>query len=95
MAVIATGMDMPKSCWECPLTEKMSCFNFDFEDSEKRPKDCPLKSVEGLIEKINNLSDTIRGIRSDGNCFFTPEEVIKIIKEYCELEESNEQRSID
>lgn len=49
----------------------------------------PIRSVKGLIENINNLSDTIRGIRSDGNCFFTPEEFIKIIKEYCGLEDSN------
>ena len=83
MAVIVTGMDMPKSCLECPLTEKMSCFNFDFEDSEKRPKDCPLKSVEGLIESVENAM-ILMGIPQANRV-----DVMDRIVAYCGLEESN------
>ena len=96
MAVIVTGMDMPDDCLVCPLhTEYMSNVICRKTGSKigitcafyERMNDCPLKSVDGLIEKIEDkyertwMSD-YRGGHIDG-CL----ESIKEIKEYCGLEE--------
>ena len=87
MSVIVTDMDMPKCCRDCDYECINDIFVSDIilksEYIHKRHEDCPLKSVEGLIEKIKEYwiqcddllqAPTLRGIR-------------KIIKEYCEVEE--------
>ncbi len=94
MSVIITGMDMPKSCYNCEF--KTNYKNNDYGsvcecslDDEHRtinllahiiPHYCPLKSVEWLIERIENLTPWDEGL-------VEMYEVIDAIKEYCEVEE--------
>lgn len=97
MAVIVTGMEMPESCSVCPLhTEYMSNIICGKTGSKigitcacyERMKDCPLKSVEGLIEKIK--TDMSRFMYDDyGNTTTEHDVLVGIIREYCGLEESN------
>lgn len=54
MSVIITGAKMPKNCHECGALGYsdivgVNCPSYCFE---KRPEACQLKTVEGLIEKI-------------------------------------------
>ena len=95
MAVIITDMEMPNSCADCPLCHckgkddpwNYSCFatmdDINIEEWDKqRYMTCPLKSVDGLIEKITayaqapNLSDK-SGVE-DGLLL-----AVRLIKEYC------------
>ena len=56
-----------------------------------------IKSIEGLIEKIEQQQRVISLLKglSGAEEMKGMNDCIKIIKEYCGLEESNEQRSID
>ena len=99
MSVIITGMDMPENCANCPLTyldtgddaywglNEYRCVKdnglIDIHDKE-RLDDCPLKSVDGLIDKIE--------IEICSRNYYTREtdtrdKIIEIIKEYCGMEE--------
>lgn len=87
MSVIITN-NIPESCVECySLNCSLPYPKNSYKDKVKkkyitqRHEDCPLKSIDGLIEKINQielLADKTRGDIKD--------EAIKIIKEYCEVE---------
>ena len=88
MSVIVTGIDMPKNCKECELTfldtgddayfgTNCNRCIYDYAEichDDKRWDDCPLRSVEGLIEKIEER-------RSKQNCSCS--DCIDIIREYC------------
>lgn len=54
-----------------------------------RPNNCPLKSIDGLIEKINEQEFTHHN--GDNHWYMTPAEIKEIvgniIREYCEVEE--------
>ena len=70
MSVIVTGMDMPNRCDDCPFhiyhnhiggernyvcVATPSFYPMNLANYKGGRKDfCPLKSVEGLIEKIDN-----------------------------------------
>lgn len=98
MSVIVTGMSMPKNCARCEFRKyhdgddfceliKILC------GIEWRTKDvdCPLKPVEGLIEEIEQRQRIIslfKGL-SGAEEMKGMNDCIKIIKEYCGLEESN------
>lgn len=66
--VIITDMEMPSDCFDCERRKK--CCG-DSCSIQNRKNDCPLKSVEGLIEKIESLKMISTNI------------VIGLIKEYC------------
>lgn len=88
MSVIMTGMEFPKACLFCRF---VSCFNCnatdDFiEDYTKKNDNCPLKSIGGLIEKIEQLP-TIED--SEGQDRYMAYDVLRTIKEYCEVENDN------
>ena len=94
MSVIVTGIDMPKSCVccvfyvgqvgnvYCKFTRRkvgttVACY--------ERMKDCPLRSVDGLIEEIKNTK-ALRCMDNLGNVFILEEDLYKIIKECCGME---------
>lgn len=94
MAVIVTKA--PKSCFECPAFATKACGLWDkaktYSDQKtRRHEDCPLKSVEGLIERIRRQEFVHH--TDNGGYYMEPAEikdvVISIIKEYCGLEENN------
>ena len=97
MSIIVTGMDMPKYCGSCDMSgtgvcRKWMCLT-SYEMGKKRAEDCSLKSIDGLIDKINSKKiykgrayysdmhdadmDKIHDIALD--------KAIKIIKEHCEV----------
>ena len=99
MSVIVTNKDMPQDCFDCFMREKCcgeSC------SIQHRKVDCPMKSVEGLIEEVNNMCDdadvftlTTEFMNNrismedfiDAIGEFYRKEVAGIIKEYCEVSE--------
>lgn len=86
MSVIVAGMEMPEYCYDCPChnSENGQCKITKDYESMKRPFDCPLKSVEGLIEKIKEYNE----FRRDEIDEMYMNDILKIIKEYCEMEGS-------
>ena len=99
--VIVTGMEMPDCCAECVIKDCCTSpyrivngIDNKFEYCEwKRAKDCHLKSVEGLIEKINEMKpfdndkDKVVWIDAKPVPMVCLSDVIEIIKEYCEVTE--------
>ena len=91
MSVIATGMDMPRSCGSCEASGTGVC-KLWMKSSEingigyNRHPDCPIKSVEGLIEEIRKMPN-------DNPSYWHTcdvvdrENLIEIIKEYCKVSE--------
>lgn len=98
MSVIMS--EMPDDCLECPL----SYFDYYFTDiplrcplmsdrieldKTKRHKDCPLKSIDGLIEKLNKAgADNDKSVFKNLHPSYVQglKDVVKIIKEYCDME---------
>lgn len=91
MAVIIPKMDIPESCADCELitgiiTNGYGSFgrcSLIFGSwinilAYERRDDCPLKSADGLVEKIE---DAIYAANSDEESI--KEMAITIIKEYC------------
>ena len=90
---------MPKSCADCPVCHckgkddpwnyycvaTMDDINIEEWDKE-RYITCPLKSVDGLIEKIKNIDDEYQSKRG---VFLSATGCIQIIKEYCEVEDNS------
>lgn len=102
MSVIVTGMDMPGICGDCPSYDWKKhkpdgkyCKAKIYEDS-RNPcyDDCPLKSVEGLIEQIESFAkkqEQIAFAVSNLNERYTHlqkenayRHCLQVIKEYCE-----------
>ena len=74
---------MPKNCYDCPCHdgEIGECRATGSRETwcSEPPRSCSLKSADGLIEKfsmVNGCGD-----------FIAAHDVIKVIKEYCEVEE--------
>ena len=98
MSVFITGTDMPKGCHECQkfLDGDDYCIiqdlamtgdEWDKYTFDKQYKNCPLKSVEGLIEKVEQLKKSCAN-DSYGKCMTNAiSRVEKLIKEYCEEEQ--------
>ena len=100
MAVIVKGMDMPESCSDCPICHckgKDEPWNYycsatmnDINIQEwdlTRNDNCPLRSVEGLIEYIKKHSYPVRYDRNSIEQGMTITGIEQAIKEYCGLEE--------
>lgn len=91
--MIVTGMEMQKGCGGCFMSKNDFCTKWVEVErcnfNKKRSKDCPLKSVEVLIEKIereyphNQCTDVLSGYAE------AIEDVLKIIEEYCGMEEKD------
>lgn len=83
MSVIVTGMDMPENCSDCPINDSYGVCNILRESPDDGKLDnCPLKSVDGLIDAIK----TGTGIRCKDklwNVFTSDEDIIEIIRKYC------------
>ena len=84
MSVIVKGVDTTDYCTlECDDRVIERCPMYDMCDVRNtiktgfKPEGCPLKSADGLIEAIKNHHTM---------SFFTKEDAIEIIKEYCEVE---------
>ena len=85
MSVIITGMDMPKEN-NCKFCEKDCFWQGADVDRNDHIEDCPLKSVDGLIEEIKKMKIT-SGVKNQGTwneCLYY---VTERIKEYCEVSE--------
>lgn len=93
---------IPQNCGECPLCYEDNYFsinppnqcNFAYApmglDITKKHEDCPLKSVDGLVERINKLaySETEYGIEEfDASKIVRLDDLIEVIKEYCGMED--------
>ena len=94
MAVIVKGMDMPKSCKKCPAFATSACELWSkhktySDQMSKRHDDCPLKSVDELIEQIRRQEFV--HFTDNGGYYMTPAEIKDvletIINRYCGLEE--------
>jgi len=85
MSVIVTGINMPDDCFDCERREKC-CGNSC--SIQHRKADCPLKSVEGLIEKLEEEKMLYTRTVADDNPIdygvrIGLSKAIKIIKQYC------------
>jgi len=102
MSVIVTGMEMPKNCVECNENGIRNLLDCDLilsgcANCGRHPK-CPLKSVDGLIEKLKHCADRKLGIALGCNnlnerqkhieAVNTYQHCISIIKEYCGMEDA-------
>lgn len=98
MSVIVTGMDMPSKCHYCGLKLRGTCPRLIKSVSvlqRARLEDCPLKSIDGLIERIEqtklykgksgNPYIDAYGVGLDRYFDLGLDRAIKIIKEYCEV----------
>ena len=85
MSMIVTGMEMPKFCGECNASGTGVCRKWVSvkELGSKRSELCPLKSVDGLIEKLNECADN----KSTGEQVGI-DLAIDVIKEYCGMEDA-------
>ena len=78
MAVIVTGMYEPECCKDCYLSAGYGCEIkgqiMTTEEMKSCDPDCPIRSIDGLIDKINS-------------CWYIDkvdkEYAVKIIKDYC------------
>lgn len=85
MSVIVTGMDMPERCHTCGLKLKGTCPRLIKSVSvlqKTRLEDCPLKSIDGLINKVYQL-DFDYGDYYDHTSEIQ-DKIIATIKEYCD-----------
>ena len=91
MGVIITGMEIPESCYYCPLAsggwkkdEGAWCdARGERLSAGSNARDCPLKSVDGLIEQIEEMGGHVH----DSNYWNGVYDAIEIIKNYCKEEE--------
>lgn len=93
---------MPQNCGECPLRYEDSYFsmnpptqcNFVYApvnglDVTRKHEDCPLKSIDGLIEKITEYRNKNAGDDEfNVGQLWGIDEVTEIIKEYCGMEDA-------
>lgn len=84
MSVIVIGMDMPKNCKECRKASSHEIVAMDCV--LLRHTDCPLKSIDGLLDYIkHNIANIAWYFDKDWDDGF--DYLSKVIKEYCEVSE--------
>ena len=94
MSIIIKNVEVPKNCCDCV------CHNGEIGECRatgsretwcsEPPRSCPIKSVDGLIDEFKKLypKNYAGGFELGGSsCEFSLNQVIRIIKEYCEVEE--------
>lgn len=85
MAAIITKMERPKGCGGC---EYLTCEVWKRRNwGYPPPDDCPIKSVDGLIEKIESKIVPNDGEGSYDTSNIGLRKAIRMIKEYCEVTE--------
>lgn len=87
MSVILTGINADIKCIDCPmkdLDDNCMAQEHSGDTWEEMKADCPLKSVDGLIEQVEQ-SKHQRSLSDDDLTFYQDglDEAIAIIKEYC------------
>ena len=91
MAVIVEGMYEPTSCKDCYLSAGYGCEIMGrvltTKEMEQRQKDCPVKSVEGLLEYIRKWSYPVHYDRNSVEHGMTMTGIEQAIREYCEIKE--------
>lgn len=100
MAVILTDMKMPNNCRECsfvigkgdyrycPKVVDNDCRMRDVSRNFKeRHYDCPMRSVDGMIEFIKDHSYPVRYDTNSIEQGMTITGIEQAIKEYCEVKE--------
>ena len=99
MAVIITNMNMPESCYECRFSEPAysgnRCDNMIGhtygEILTDRVKNCPLKSVDEMMEELKRYETLM--FHEDGSsmgAFIHAQKVKEIVGRYCDKEQNNE-----
>lgn len=93
MSVIVTGMEVPRSCGGCEASGTGVC-KLWMKSSEingigyNRHSDCPLKSVERLIERIEKSKVHDSSYMYDWLSYNKGlMDAVEYIKEYCEVSE--------
>lgn len=90
MSVIITGITSDIKCIDCPmrdLDDNCLAQKYESETWEEMKAGCPLKSIDGLIEKVEQLKKSCAN-DSYGKCMANAiSRVEKLIKEYCEVTE--------
>lgn len=90
MSVIITDMDMPKEN-NCRFCEKDCFWQGADVDRKDHIEDCPLKSVDGLIDAVATISTKyFKGYQ--GVVYVDYNKVLEVVKEYCEVEDRKEGR---
>lgn len=99
MSVIITGESLPNTCGHCggcydykenKFFCSLSAEAFDIGIKTKRPKKCPLKSIDGLISSIQKEIDRdIGGTDPNGVQMYKIglQVAINVIKGYCKEEQ--------
>lgn len=83
MSVILTGIGMPKSCAECERSGISAHCPYSGYSINDRNYNCKIKSLYGLIEKIENACCITVGRECDPA--IPIRDVKEIIKEYCKM----------
>ena len=102
MSVIIIEMKMPNNCRECsfvigkgdyrycPKVVDDDCRMRDVSRNFKeRHYDCPLRSVEGLVEHIRKWSYPVHYDKNSFEHGMTMTGIEQAIREYCEVENEN------
>lgn len=107
MSVIITGMEKHEDCYDCEFHTNYRTNDYGsfcecmFDDEYNRinllehkiPNFCPLKSIDGLIEKVEQLKKSCAN-DSYGKCMTNAiSRVEKLIKEYCEVQNEHDNRT--
>ena len=95
MALILTDMKIPNNCRECSFVidkgdyrycSRLVNDNCSMRDVSRNFKerhyDCPLRSVDGLIDEINKGASTV-------NAENAVAQVTETIRDYCEVEDDD------
>ena len=90
-AVIITGMKMPYVCDDCHLSAGYGCEvtgTILISENMKigKPLNCPIKSVDGLVDYIKDHSYPIRYDTNSIEQGMTVTGIEQAIREYCEVE---------
>lgn len=89
MSVIITGMYEPECCKDCYLSAGYGCELkgqiMTTAEMQKRDPDCPIKSVDGLINKLADMADSDAYGDYQLGTNYGLMLTAKIVKEYCEI----------
>ena len=88
MSVIVTGIDMPKNCVDCRKESTQNVVGIDCSWLDN--KNCPLKSIDGLIERIEKAKGVFNQHGEQASLEATGlQYAIELIKEYCEVQDAD------